>query len=503
MPTPKRLDALIRVSQQDGREGDSFRSPGQQREACERWASANAAEIVAWHEGIGRSGKTVHRDDVDAALERIRAGHTDGVIVAWLDRFSRAPVVEALGVYTDISEAGGQVVAVDMAGLNPADATGEMALTVMLSVNRMQWRKVAERYDQTRREAIADGKAVGGAPFGYCFKDATRKGRGRGVLDSRLVVDEAKAKIVRELFERKVAGATWLELARWLDTVAPKPNGGHWARSTVGTMIACRTYLGEVRHGEHVNAKAHEPIVTPAQWRRAQNEPGRRTPRGTYLLSGLARCAGCGRTLRGSTLGRKPRHGRKAPPPRVYSCDAAECEARSTIVVHRLDAEVVEQFFANLDAFHVRAVDDAELDSARAEVERCTTEVEALAAVIPSHPAAIAAHQTTLEGAERELVDAEDRLHQLTTSLTAEGPDVRELREDWPSLSLAEQREILRAGIDAVLVRRAPSPTAKPPAADRILVLFRGSAPDELNGRSGPVTTWTWDDDPASLTASA
>jgi len=77
------------------------------------------------------------RADVDAALERIRGGQTDGVIVAWLDRFSRAPVAEALGVYNDISNAAGQVVAVDMAGLNPNDATGEMALTVMLSVNRM------------------------------------------------------------------------------------------------------------------------------------------------------------------------------------------------------------------------------------------------------------------------------------------------------------------------------------------------------------------------------
>ena len=49
-----RLDALIRVSRQDGRNGESFRSPVQQRESVERWAAANGAEIVAWHEGIGR-----------------------------------------------------------------------------------------------------------------------------------------------------------------------------------------------------------------------------------------------------------------------------------------------------------------------------------------------------------------------------------------------------------------------------------------------------------------
>jgi DNA invertase Pin-like site-specific DNA recombinase len=492
-----RLDALIRVSQQNGREGESFRSPQQQREGCEGWAGANGAEVVAWHEGIGRSGKTMDRADVDAALERIRAGQTDGVIVAWLDRFSRAPVREALAVYDDIAAAGGKVVAVDMAGLNPEDPTGEMALTVMLAVSRMQWRKTAERYDQTRREAIGDGKAVGGAPFGYRFRDPTRKNGGRGVVDSRLVVQDGDAEIVRELFDRKAAGATWLELARWLDAVAPKPNRGRWARSTAKTMIACRTYLGEVRHGKHVKAKAHDPIVGAALWRRAQGKPGRRTPRGTYLLSGLARCAGCGRRLRGTTLGRGTH--------RVYSCDGPECPAKATIMVHLLDAEVTEQLFAYLDAFHVRAVDDADLDEARDDVERRTDELEALAAVVPRHPAAVGAHQARLEELERALTEAEDRLHQLTASLAVAGPDVRELRDDWPSMTLAERREVLRAGIDAVLVRRGPSPTTRLPAADRTLVLFRGTAPDGLadGGRSGPVTTWTWDDDPASLAAAA
>jgi Resolvase, N terminal domain/Recombinase/Recombinase zinc beta ribbon domain len=435
------------------------------------------------------------RADVDAALGRIRVGQTDGVIVAWLDRFSRAPVAEALGVYNDITSAGGQVVAVDMAGLNPSDATGEMALTVMLSVNRMQWRKVAERYEQTRREAIADGKAIGGAPFGYRFKDPTPNGRGSGIRDSRLVVHPGEAKIVRELFERKVGGATWLELARWLDAVVPKPNGRLWARNSARSMIICKTYLGQVQHGPHVKAGAHEPIVTTALWRRAQNKPGRRTPRGTYLLSGLARCAGCGRRMRGTTLGRGAG--------RVYSCDDPECKARSTVAVGKLDSEVTDQFFRHLDAFHLRAVDHDELDQAAVEVERRTEQLEALAAVIPSHPTAVAAHQAALHAAEQSLIEAEDHLHQISASLSAKGPDVRELREDWPSLTLAEKREILRAGLDAVLVRRAPSPTAKPPAAARILVLFRSSAPVGLadNGRSGPVTTWTWNDDPSSLTA--
>lgn len=487
-----RLDGLIRVSQKGDREGEDFRSPVQQREVCERWATGNNADIRTWHEAIDVSGKTVVRADVDAAVARIRAGQTDGVIVAWLDRFSRAPVGEALRVYDDIQAAGGQVVACDMAGLRPDDPTGELALTVMLAVNRMQWRKLAERWDITQRDAIKAGKAMGGAPFGYRFTDPTPRQHGRGVTDSRLVPDERYAAIVRELFERKAAGATWLELARWLDAVAPKPEGRRWARTSVQTIIKCKTYLGQVQHGEHVRAGAHEPLVSASLWRRAQNPPGRRTPRGTYLLSGLVRCARCTRSMEGSL-----RH-----EARIYVCRNHACPARSNVRTTRLDAEVVGQFFARLDEFHARAIDDDDVTRARVEVERLTGEVERLAAVVPTHPAAIAAHQRALDDAERALTDAEDRLSQLMSSAAQTGPDIRELRADWPLLSLDEQREILRAGIDAVLVRRALQRGVNSSIAARVRVVFRGEAPAGLldNGR-GLMRSWTWDDDPGSLSA--
>jgi hypothetical protein len=175
------------------------------------------------------------------------------------------------------------------------------------------------------------------------------------------------------------------------------------------------------------------------------------------------------------------------------------------VTVDRLDAEVVAQFFAHLDAFYMQAVDDAALEEARTAVEDATGTVERLAAVVPTHPAAIGAHQEALAAAEAALGEAEDRRDHLVASARPSGPDRRVLREDWSTLVLDDRREILRAGIVAVLVRRASSRTARLPVADRVLVLFRGEAPDGLsdNGRSGPVTTWTWDADPTSLVATA
>ena len=500
-PRSLRLDALVRVSQRNGRDGDDFRSPDQQRDVVRQWAQANGARVVLEHEAIDVSGKTMQRPDVDAALERIRDGETDGVIVAWLDRFSRAPVDEALRVYREIQEAGGQVVAADMAGLNPDDPTGEMALTTMLAVGRMQWRQRANRWDMSRADAIADGKAIGGAPFGYRFTDPTPKPSGNGVLDSRLVPDEQTAPLVRELFERKAAGASWLELARWLDTVAPKPNRGHWARSTVADIIGRRTYLGEVHHGDHALPGAHRPLVSPALWRQAQNEPGQRTPRGTYLLSGLVRCSGCGRRMRASSGGRSRK-------PAVYTCATRSCPTKSTVTVDRLDTEAVEQLFARLEDFHVRAVDDAGLAAAQHTVAELEENVRRLAAITPSHPAAVEAHQAALSDAESALVEAEDRLHELGAARAKAGPDMHVLRADWPTMTVAERRHVLRAEIQGVLVRRASSRTfPHAPLSDRVRVLFAGEVPDGLldNGRSGPVIGWGWsgDGDPVASVAAA
>ena len=215
----------------------------------------------------------------------------------------------------------------------------------------------------------AELKAVGGAPSATASRDPTPKGKGKhGVMDSRLC----------PIPTRRRSSASSSSARRAAQPGSSSPAGSMRSRrrtascgprSTVKDMIGRRTYLGEVRSGKYRKADAHEPIVTPALWRKAQNGAGRRTPRGTYLLSGIARCASCGRTLRGSALGRKPHKGRKAAPPRIYTCANRACEARPTIVVDRLDDEVTEQFFAHLDAFHIEAVEDAELDSARAEVE--------------------------------------------------------------------------------------------------------------------------------------
>ena len=68
-------------------------------------------------------------------------------------------------------------------------------------------------------------------------------------------------------------------------------------------------------------------------------------------------------------------------------------------------------------------------------------------------------------------------------------------------MTFAERREVLRAGVNAVLVRRAASRGfPHGPIAARVLVFWRGQAPAELTGCSvGPQRRRTWDHNPGSL----
>jgi DNA invertase Pin-like site-specific DNA recombinase len=92
-----------------------------------------------------------------SVLERVCSRASGGVVVAWLDRFSRAGVHDALDVVEEIRTHGGRAISLDVADLAPEDPFGEYALTAMLAMSRLQLRRIAERWELCRRDAIGRG----------------------------------------------------------------------------------------------------------------------------------------------------------------------------------------------------------------------------------------------------------------------------------------------------------------------------------------------------------
>ena len=84
----------------------------------------------------------------------------------------------------------------------------------------------------------------------------------------------------------------------------PPTGNRNWSKMGVSALVKNPVYLGQARSGKVVNDSAHEPIVSRAEFDAAQavkksvfaQHDG--SVASQAMLGGLARCAGCGHTLK-------------------------------------------------------------------------------------------------------------------------------------------------------------------------------------------------------------
>jgi recombinase len=125
--------------------------------------------------------------------------------------------------------------------------------------------------------------------------------------DKRLVAFEPPAaSAVKEVFRRRALGASWAELADYLEAQGVEtPRGNaHWSKTGISGLVKNPAYLGQARSGTIVKEEAHEALVTRAEFDAAQSvtksllKPRDGSLAEKAILGGLARCAGCGHTLK-------------------------------------------------------------------------------------------------------------------------------------------------------------------------------------------------------------
>jgi site-specific DNA recombinase len=437
-------------------------SPGMQRDACAAYARAHGHEIVAEHTDLDVSGGTLDRPGLSALLERLESGTTDGLIVARLDRLSRAGVGDALKLVERITKGGRAVVAVDL-GLDPTTMTGELVMTVLLALARMERRRITASWDESNARAIGRGvHFTASVPFGYVRGD-----------DGRLCLDPTAAPLVVEVFQRRAMRESWRRIADWLNQVSPRPDGRAWSPRTVATMVQRRTYLGEAFHGEHRNPDAHDPIVTPPEWEAAnavKGGPGPIHEEGA-LLAGLIRCAGCRYAMRRTFT--TYRDGRRV---QLYSCQVrhtgGRCPAPANVMAHHVEPLVVATFLvmAAGTRWQSEAGDQEVLEGARRRLEHADGRLAAFLADAELQDAV--GREAFLREAQqrREAVDeAREELEHAEKATHASTRRTFALAEEWPEWDRARQADLLRAALDAVYVRKG-----RGPIEDRALLLWSG-----------------------------
>jgi site-specific DNA recombinase len=456
-----RLIGYVRVSRVAGREGPSFISTEVQRERISAMAAAQGHTIVDWEQDLDQPGSRYERPGFQAALESVEAGAADGIIVASLDRFARS-VPDAAVAMRRLEDADGTLVSVKDS-LDTSTPVGKFARTMMLALAELELDRIRETWATAGSHAASRGVHVCKVPpVGYRKKDA----------DGRLEFDPEAAPIVREVFRRRGAGASWNELCRFLDERLPRER--KWMRSTVTSMVGRRTYLGEARGGGVVNADAHPALVTRAEFEAAQmaEADGRRERYGEgALLAGLLRCGTCEHTLTRISNGSRGYHN--------YQCRKRHgdglCEAPASISALRADEFVQAEFLTALEREPLAAKGkpaDETLEQATAALEAAERELSEYMSMTTL--VTVVGKDAFAEGVgQRQKVVDEAGRRLAAAGAASPLENVRDLRELWPSLSVRERRQLLASALDRVVVTPAPGAGKGAPVAERLRLVWR------------------------------
>ena len=342
----RRCAIYTRKSTSVGLEQD-FNSLDAQREACAAYIKKQPgwSLLADLYDDGGFTGANIERPAFQRLLTDIDARRIDVVVVYKVDRLSRS-LLDFAKLMERFSRSGASFVSVTQ-NFSTADAMGRLTLNMLMSFAEFEREMIGERTRDKIAAARRKGKWTGGPiPLGYTVKD------------KRLLVDEAEAVLVREIFTLYLEQRSALAVARILNERRPASTEGDgdtrasrpWTNADVLRLIRTPIYAGYIRsHGELYDGE-HEAVVDRETFARAQalldgnsrkmNDPSRNP---NYILRGLLRCACCGSAFtpassrRGRTVYRyyrclkRDKQGSQACPSSPLPADAIE-----TYVIDRL-----------------------------------------------------------------------------------------------------------------------------------------------------------------------
>ena len=189
--------------------------------------------------------------------------------------------------------------------------TGKLMEAIIESVDEFYSENLAQEVTRGMREAASRGFWVTShAPFGYRrvhVQDGAKK-------RPRLELDPPADAVVRRIFDMVLRGSTIMQVTKTLNTEGVATSmGSQWRITTVHRILENEAYTGTLVWG--TNAKDGTPpvrvenafpaIVTVLEFQRVRQLLKSRSPKivhprrasSPYLLSGLAKCALCGKTL--------------------------------------------------------------------------------------------------------------------------------------------------------------------------------------------------------------
>lgn len=280
-------------------------------------------------EDAGYSAKNTDRPQYQEMMSRIRLGEFTHLLVWKLDRISRN-LRDFTEMWDELKEYDVNFVS-KMEQFDTSTAMGEAMLRIILVFAELERKLTAERVYSLMLDRASKG-AWNGAPVSLGFDwDEENK---------TIVINEDEADLIRLIYTKYEKVQSAALLAQWLHENGKRTKrGGTWGSKTVIDILRNPIYMGtyrwNYRKGGRGDLKPEDEVITkddavPAiitreQWERVQklldsNYKGckdNRRNKHPHMLSGLIKCAYCGRTY---LAGRNSRPHKNNYHPSDYRC---------------------------------------------------------------------------------------------------------------------------------------------------------------------------------------
>lgn len=310
----------VRVSTVKQGDGVSLEA---QRDAIIEYARRKNLTITQWWEERETAAKR-GRPVFNQMVERLKRGDAKGLVIHKIDRSARN--YHDWAIISDLADAGIEVhIATESFDFNTYG--GRMAADFMAVVAANYVRNLKTEVRKGQLGQLKMGLLPWAAPVGYSNNGAAKP----------KTPDPVMAPLVRRAFELYGSGAYSIRLLtvemarRGLRTHTGQP----LTKSGVELLLGNPFYCGviRVRRTGETFTGAHEPIIPPALFARAQEiksgKAVKKHTRHNHVFRGLFRCQECGRTLIGEL-----QKGRV-----YYRCHTMGC-ATKTIREDRIDQAV-------------------------------------------------------------------------------------------------------------------------------------------------------------------
>lgn len=237
------IRAIIYTRLSNAKSGDSRADAGRnteasletQRASCERAVAALGGVVVgAEHDVL--SGGRMDREGVWNAIERVKTGEANTLIVHALDRLGRNNAQQG-HMYWEVQKAGGRILS---ATENLEDGPlGEVMRSLYTFAAEMELEKTKERIRRSQEAKFRQQKRYKPAqrpPYGY-----RKIGKGK---ESKYEVDPAESLIVQRIYAERAAGSSVRQIVLGLrrDGI-PTPTGrGNWSTHPVQIVLEREVY---------------------------------------------------------------------------------------------------------------------------------------------------------------------------------------------------------------------------------------------------------------------